>query len=75
MCWQGNLLFTSPQIAFSSISLALRAYIADMRNGRHWHSHHAVIDKRAGSPPNDPNSYVLRDHHELLINSNPHSRS
>lgn len=66
---------TCLQIAFSSISLALRAYIADMRNGRQWHSHHAVIDKRAGSPPNDPNSYVLRDHHELLINGNPHSRS
>ena len=36
-------IYTRLQIAFSSISLALRAYIADMGIGRLWHSHHAVI--------------------------------
>jgi hypothetical protein len=72
--YENGHLCPGAQIAFSSISLALRAYISDMQNGRQWHSHHAVIDKRAGSPPNDPDSYILRDHHELPINSNAHSR-
>lgn len=62
------------QIAFSSITLALRAYLEDMRNGRRWHTHHAVIDKKVGSPPNDPESYVLWDHHRLPIASEAHSR-
>lgn len=68
------MLSSSPQIAFSSVTLALREYVADVRSGRRWHMHHAVIDKKPGSPPNDPESYVLRDHHRLPIGTTAHSR-
>ncbi|KAK9806792.1 hypothetical protein WJX72_002881 [[Myrmecia] bisecta] len=49
------------QIAFSSIAVALRHYVEDLQRGK-FHIHHGVIDKRPGSGPNDPNSFVLRNH-------------
>lgn len=52
------------EIAFSSISIALRYYVDDMQKGR-FHVHHGVIDKIPGSQPNDPKSFVLRDHFSL----------
>lgn len=54
------------EIAFSSITLALKAFFQDLAGGT-WHHHHAVIDKKAGSPPNDPNSYLLKDHIQLPL--------
>ncbi len=38
-----------PQIAFTSIAVALRHYLADLRAGR-FHIHHGVIAK-VGAPP------------------------
>mmetsp|Transcript_904 Transcript_904/g.2773 ORF Transcript_904/g.2773 Transcript_904/m.2773 type:complete len:292 (-) Transcript_904:501-1376(-) len=54
------------EIAFSSISLALRAFFEDLESGK-WHHHHAVIDKRPGSSPNDPGTFQLRDHITLTL--------
>lgn len=54
------------QVAFSSISLALRFYVEDMRAGRR-RLHHGVIEKAEGSLPNDPASYRLRDHMAMDI--------
>lgn len=49
------------QVAFSSVSMALRFYVADMEAGR-FHVHHGVIQKAKGSAPNDPGTFELRDH-------------
>lgn len=54
------------EIAFSSISLALKAFFQDLEGGT-WHHHHAVIDKKRGSAPNDPGSFLLRDHLKLPL--------
>ena len=48
------------QLAFSSISTALRLYVEDLRRGE-FSVHHGVIDKVAGSDPNDPDAFQLRD--------------
>ena len=48
------------QLAFSSISTALHLYVEDLRRGE-FSVHHGVIDKVAGSDPNDPDSFQLRD--------------
>ncbi len=40
---------SDPQIAFTSIAVALRHYLADLRAGR-FHIHHGVIAK-VGAPP------------------------
>lgn len=53
------------EIAFSSISIVLQQYIDDLSAGKTFHLHHAVIDKQPGSRPNDPTSFVLRDHFAL----------
>lgn len=48
------------QIAFSSISITLRKYVADLHQGR-FSFHHGVVDKVPGSKPNDPKGFSLRD--------------
>jgi ADP-ribose/FAD diphosphatase len=55
MCW----LYA--QVAFSSVSMALKFYVADLEAGR-FHVHHGVVQKAKGSAPNDPSTYQLRDH-------------
>ena len=52
------------QIAFSSISIALKYYLEEMKTGL-FNCHHGVIEKKEGSAPNDPNSYRLRDYIKL----------
>ena len=49
------------QIAFSSVATALRFYASDLKTGR-FHIHHGVIEKAKGSAPNDPGTFVLKDH-------------
>lgn len=49
------------QIAFSSISVALKLYVEDFKLGR-IKVHHGVIDKRVGASPSDPSGYAVRDH-------------
>ena len=49
------------QVAFSSISTALRFYLADMKDG-FFRYHYGVIDKVRGSFPNDPSTFLLKDH-------------
>lgn len=48
-------------IAFSSITVALKMYIEDVKAGRIKH-HHGVIVKRPGASPSDPTGYFVRDH-------------
>ena len=43
------------------MSTALRLYVEDLRRGR-FSVHHGVIDKVAGSLPNEPGSFELKDH-------------
>ncbi|EFN59419.1 hypothetical protein CHLNCDRAFT_18991, partial [Chlorella variabilis] len=52
------------QLAFSSVSIALRSYLADQASGR-FAVHHGVIQKRKGSGPNEPGSFQLVDHFAL----------
>ena len=54
------------QIAFSSVSISLRHYVADMASGV-WHMHHGVIDKVPGAAPNDPAAFQLKDHYEMPV--------
>lgn len=49
------------RIAFSSVSVALKLYVEDVRLGR-MKVHHGVIEKRAGASPSDPSGYAVRDH-------------
>ena len=49
------------QVAFSSVSTALRLYALDLKEG-HFHIHHGVIVKKAGAPPNDPAAFQVMDH-------------
>ncbi|KAK9839840.1 hypothetical protein WJX81_005356 [Elliptochloris bilobata] len=49
------------QIAFTSIGVALRHFVADMRSGQ-YHIHHGVIAKVPGTQPNDPAGFQLVDH-------------
>ena len=49
------------QVAFSSVSTALRLYASDLAEGC-FHVHHGVIVKKAGAPPNDPAAFQLTDH-------------
>lgn len=56
------------QIAFSSIAIALRCYAADRREGM-YHIHHGTIEKARGSAPNDPSTFVLRDHFAIATQS------
>eukprot|EP00250_Pteridium_aquilinum_P008083 c17656_g1_i1 orf=159-995(+) len=49
------------EIAFSSISVALKLYVEDFKLGR-MKVHLGVIDKRAGASPSDPSGYTVRDH-------------
>ncbi|KAK9805850.1 hypothetical protein WJX73_008000 [Symbiochloris irregularis] len=49
------------EIAFSSISVALRLYQEDLRSQRS-RMHYGVIQKRPGSHPADPSAYQLLNH-------------
>lgn len=49
------------QLAFSSVSIALRHYLEDLRQG-HFHLHHGAILKAPGSGPNDAGSFSLQHH-------------
>lgn len=49
-----------------------QAFFEDLESGT-WHHHHAVIEKRPGSAPNDPSNYHLRDHIILTL-AEPSSR-
>ncbi len=44
------------------MATALRFYVSDLKAGRRYHIHHGVIEKAQGSAPNDPSTFVLRDH-------------
>lgn len=48
------------KIAFSSVSLALKAYVSDIENGT-FPFRHGTIIKQSGSGPNDPGTYQLVD--------------
>ncbi|KAL4859456.1 Nudix hydrolase 23 [Chlorella vulgaris] len=52
------------QLAFSSVSIALKSYLQDLSSGRTT-VHHGVIQKAPGSSPNDPGSFRLVDSFEL----------
>eukprot|EP01024_Parvocaulis_polyphysoides_P055391 TRINITY_DN5664_c0_g1_i2.p1 TRINITY_DN5664_c0_g1~~TRINITY_DN5664_c0_g1_i2.p1 ORF type:complete len:229 (-),score=15.31 TRINITY_DN5664_c0_g1_i2:23-607(-) len=54
------------QLAFSSISVALRLYREDVSN-QQMKFHHGVIKKSLGSSPNDPSTFVFLDHIQLPI--------
>eukprot|EP00884_Botryococcus_braunii_P011226 jgi/Botrbrau1/20103/Bobra.0173s0007.1 len=58
------------QIAFSSVSIALRYYLDDMASGR-FHVHHGVIEKQPGSLPNDPSTFKLRNHFAIRTDARP----
>ena len=62
-------LAVTSQVAFSSISIALRCYASDMRQGT-FHIHHGTVEKAKGSAPNDPSTFVLRDHFAIATQSN-----
>jgi len=47
-------------IAFSSVSLALRYYLEDVE-AKKWRVHHGVIEKKLGSAPNDPSTFQIKD--------------
>lgn len=49
------------QIAFSSISVALKLYVEDFKMGT-MKVHHGVIDKRPGASPSDPLGYTVKNH-------------
>ena len=49
------------QIAFSSITVALKLYIEDIKAMRSS-MHYGVINKRPGSHPADPTAFELCDH-------------
>ncbi|CAK0784711.1 hypothetical protein CVIRNUC_007915 [Coccomyxa viridis] len=49
------------EVAFSSVSTALRLFASDLADGS-FHIHHGVIEKKAGAPPNDPAAFQLTDH-------------
>ena len=49
------------QVAFSSVSTALRLFASDLADGS-FHIHHGVIEKKAGAPLNDPAAFQLRNH-------------
>ncbi len=59
--------FVPSQIAFSSVATALRYYVSDLEAGR-FHVHHGVIEKAKGSAPNDPGTFVLKDHFAIPTN-------
>lgn len=52
------------EMAFSSVSIALSSYVADLASGA-FRVHHGVIVKRPGSGPNDPGSFSLENHFAL----------
>ncbi|KAL4430953.1 hypothetical protein ABPG75_006209 [Micractinium tetrahymenae] len=52
------------QLAFSSVSIALRSYIADLASGT-FRVHHGAIQKRPGSGPNEAGSFTLEDHIQM----------
>jgi hypothetical protein len=55
-----------PQIAFSSVSIALQAYCEDMASGAASYRH-GVIRKTPGSAPNDPASFELIDQFTMQL--------
>lgn len=54
------------ELAFSSISLALRLYVEDLEAGR-FRVHYGVIDKTPGAGPNQPGTFVLQQHMALAV--------
>lgn len=62
------------QIAFSSVAIALRYYVSDMESGR-FHIHHGVIEKKKGSAPNDPGTFLLKDHFAIPTEVSSHVKS
>ncbi|CAA7410667.1 unnamed protein product [Spirodela intermedia] len=48
-------------LAFSSIIVAMKLYIEDVRAGS-VRFHYGIINKRPGSSPSDPNGYTLDNH-------------
>ena len=59
------------QLAFSSVSLALKFFSQDMAAGS-WRQHHGTIAKRAGSGPNAAGSFELVDH--FAVTTQPPAR-
>lgn len=60
------------EIAFSSVSIALRAYCDDLAAARSSY-HHGTIMKQAGSAPNDPLSFELVDHFSYTLSGAAHA--
>ena len=52
------------QVAFSSVAITLRCFAAEMLEGA-FHVHHGTIEKVKGSAPNDPSTFVLKDHFSI----------
>jgi hypothetical protein len=59
-------LSNTPQLAFSSVSIALKAYTQDMAAGTASYRH-GVIRKAPGSAPNDPASFELTDEFTMQL--------
>ena len=55
--------FPALQLAFSSVSIALRLYLEDMKS-RRFRVHHGVIHKAPGAGPNAA-GFELREHHSI----------
>ena len=67
-CACTNLPAGTLQVAFSSIAIALRCYAADVQQGL-FHIHHGTVEKAKGSAPNDPSTFVLKDHFAIATHS------
>lgn len=55
-----------PGFADPLVCLLIAYSLQDLEKGS-FRIHHGVIDKRAGSPGNDPSTYVLRDHLQFSV--------
>lgn len=60
------------ELAFSSVTIALRAYCDDMASGRASY-HHGTIRKAPGSAPNDPAAFELTDHYSYTLADAAHA--
>ena len=49
------------QLAFSSVAISLRHFVEDLEHGT-FHLHHGVIHKKPKAAPNDPSTFVVKDH-------------
>lgn len=66
--WVSPSSINFEELAFSSVSLALRLYVDDVAMGR-FRFHHGVITKSPGAGPNEPGTFTLQHHMALATTS------